>query len=97
MTGAEVRFVLAGSGHIAGVVNAPVAGKYQYWTNEMGAESLDDWLAGASETPGSWWLDWDKWLKKRSGKKVAAREAGAVTGVLEPAPGAFVKRRFETM
>lgn len=97
MTGAEVRFVLAGSGHIAGVVNPPAAGKYQYWTNEMGDGSLDDWLEGADEVAGSWWLDWDKWLKKRSGKKVAARKAGAVSGVLEAAPGTFVKCRFETM
>lgn len=96
MTAADVRFVLAGSGHIAGVVNPPAAGKYQYWINkDMSSESMDDWLEGAEETAGSWWLDWDKWLKRKSGKKVPARKAGAVNGVLEAAPGAFVKLRFD--
>jgi len=96
MTGADVRFVLAGSGHIAGVVNPPVAGKYQYWSNgDMSANTLDGWLSDASETEGSWWPDWDKWLKKRSGKKVFARKAGAINGMIEVAPGAFVKARFD--
>ena len=95
MVSADVRFVLAGSGHIAGVVNPPAAGKYQYWTNDMTAETLGDWLSGADETAGSWWLDWDKWLKRKSGKPVPARVAGAVNGVLEDAPGAFVKLRFD--
>nr|AIU99577.1 PHA synthase [uncultured bacterium] len=96
MTSADVRFVLAGSGHIAGVVNPPAAGKYQYWINkDMSPESLDSWVEGATETAGSWWLDWDKWLKRKSGKKVPARVAGAVNGVLESAPGSFVKLRFD--
>jgi polyhydroxyalkanoate synthase len=96
MPKADVRFVLAGSGHIAGVVNPPAAGKYQYWTNkDMSSETLSGWLEGAIETAGSWWLDWDKWLKRKSGKKVPARVAGAVGGVLEDAPGSFVKLRFD--
>ncbi len=96
MKNAEIRFVLAGSGHIAGVVNPEIPGKYQYWTNNnLGGESLLDWLEDAQETSGSWWPDWDKWLQKRSGQQVAARDAGAVCGVLEDAPGAFVKRRFD--
>lgn len=96
MTGAKVRFVLSGSGHIAGVVNPPAAGKYQYWAGpDLAGETLDDWLAEATETAGSWWPDWDKWLKRRSGKKLAAREAGAVHGVIESAPGAFVCKRFD--
>ena len=96
MTGADVRFVLAGSGHIAGVVNPPAAEKYQFWTNkDMTPETMDAWLEGAKETEGSWWPDWDKWLKKRSGKLVEARAPGAVNGVIEPAPGAFVKLRFD--
>lgn len=93
---AQNRFVLSGSGHIAGVVNPPAAGKYQYWTGDTAAkEDLAAWLAAATETDGSWWGDWDEWLKKRSGKKVMAREAGAVTGVLEDAPGSFVLDRFD--
>lgn len=96
MPKADVRFVLAGSGHIAGVVNPPAAGKYQYWTNtDMSSETLEGWLEGAAESAGSWWLDWDKWLKRKSGKKVPARVAGAVGGVLEDAPGSFVKLRFD--
>ncbi|MCY7279898.1 MAG: class I poly(R)-hydroxyalkanoic acid synthase, partial [Sphingomonas bacterium] len=57
------RFVLAGSGHIAGVVNPPAAGKYQYWINDQEPASLDEFIAGASETKGSWWPDWLDWLK----------------------------------
>ena len=96
MTAADVRFVLAGSGHIAGVVNPPSAEKYQYWTNkDLSPKTLNSWLEGASETAGSWWLDWDKWLKRKSGKKVPARKPGAVSGVIEHAPGSFVKLRFD--
>ena len=53
-----LRFVLAGSGHIAGVVNPPEAQKYQYWTNEEKVDTLDEFIAGATETKGSWWPDW---------------------------------------
>ncbi|MBL4808000.1 MAG: alpha/beta hydrolase, partial [Rhodobacteraceae bacterium] len=96
MENADVRFILSGSGHIAGVVNPPVAEKYQYWTNEnLDATVLPDWLEAATETSGSWWPDWDKWLKKRGGKKVAAREPGSNIGIIEDAPGSFVKRRFD--
>ncbi len=96
LSNADNRFVLSGSGHIAGVVNPPLAGKYQYWTGDTaGQEDLAVWLAEAHETEGSWWGDWDKWLKKRSGKQVAARAAGAVSGVLEDAPGSFVLDRFD--
>ena len=96
MTHAAVRFVVAGSGHIAGVVNPPAAGKYQFWSNDdESAEGLESWLAGATETPGSWWGDWDTWLKELSAQQVPARAPGAVLGALEPAPGGFVKRRFD--
>ncbi len=96
MSGAKVRYVLSGSGHIAGVVNPPAGKKYQFWTNEdMKPEKLEDWLENAEETPGSWWVDWDQWLKRRSGKKVPAREPGAVLGKLEDAPGRYVKVRFD--
>ncbi|RMF09569.1 MAG: alpha/beta fold hydrolase [Alphaproteobacteria bacterium] len=95
-SGAKNRFVLGGSGHIAGVVNPPASGKYQYWTRPgIRQATLDAWLEGASETPGSWWTDWDGWLKKLSGRKVDAREPGAVNGVIEDAPGSYVKVRFD--
>jgi polyhydroxyalkanoate synthase len=96
MTGADVRFVVSGSGHIAGVVNPPALQKYQYWTNsDMSPPTLEDWLKGAEETPGSWWPDWDVWLSTRSGRLVKAREPGARLGVIEPAPGSYVKVRFD--
>jgi len=96
MTGAEVRFVLSGSGHIAGVVNPPAAGKYQFWTNpDMSHHSLEPWLGAAEETPGSWWPDWDAWLKRRSGRTVDARAPGATLGTIEPAPGSYAKGRVD--
>lgn len=92
-----LRFVLAGSGHIAGVVNPPDAHKYQYWTNKKGADTLDDFIAGAKETPGSWWPDWLKWLEKHGGEKVdakGARKPGkGKLKALEDAPGSYVKTR----
>lgn len=86
-----VRFMVAGSGHIAGVINPPEAGKYQHWTNDNDAETFDEWFDGATEHPGSWWPDWHKWLAKKSGPQVAARTPG--DGALEPiedAPGTYV-------
>lgn len=86
-----VRFMLAGSGHIAGVINPPAAGKYNYWINEDQPKDLDEWLDGAEEFPGSWWTDWDKWLAPLSGKQVAKRVPGSgKLDVLESAPGSFV-------
>ncbi|TYO90819.1 PHA/PHB synthase family protein [Oceanicella actignis] len=96
MTNAQPRFVLAGSGHIAGVVNPPELKKYQHWVNEdLSPETLEEWLAAAEERPGSWWPDWAEWLRKRSGRLVAARQPGAVNGVIEDAPGSYVKKRFD--
>ena len=90
--GGPVRFILAGSGHIAGVINPPAAKKYQYWTNDKKAVSLDAWRAGSKETAGSWWPDWDKWLSKLSGEKVPARTPGdGKLKVLCDAPGTYVK------
>ncbi|WP_324809247.1 class I poly(R)-hydroxyalkanoic acid synthase [Sphingomonas sp. LY29] len=91
------RFVLAGSGHIAGVVNPPAAGKYQYWTNEGEAASLDEFVAGASEHKGSWWPDWIEWLKGRGPKTLKATGA-RVPGegkkkAIEDAPGRYVRTR----
>jgi len=90
--GGPVRFIIAGSGHIAGVINPPAANKYQYWTNEAGADDIESWRAGASETAGSWWPDWDAWLAKLSGPKVPARTPGdGGLKVLCDAPGTYVK------
>jgi len=92
-----LRFVLAGSGHIAGVVNPPAAGKYQYWTNEQRAETLDDFVAGATEHKGSWWPDWLAWISERSGGDVPAKGARIPgKGKLKPiedAPGRYVLTR----
>ena len=90
--GGETELVVAGSGHIAGVVNPPESGKYQYWTNKKAAANLNDWLKGATEHPGSWWPNWMEWLADKSGKMVPARdpELGALHPI-EPAPGSYVK------
>jgi polyhydroxyalkanoate synthase len=90
--GGPTRLVVAGSGHIAGVINPPKARKYQYWTNDSGAATLEEWMDGASEHPGSWWPDWGRWIKEHSGKEVEARAIGA--GKLKPiedAPGSYVR------
>ncbi len=94
MFGGPVEFVLAGSGHIAGVVNPPDKVKYQYWTDgDEDAADLGDWIKSAKEHPGSWWPYWIKWLNTRSGGKIPAREPGATLGVIEDAPGSYVKGR----
>ena len=91
------RFVLAGSGHIAGVVNPPAAGKYQYWTHDGEAQSLDDFVTGATEHKGSWWPDWIEWLRGLAPGTVAvdgARVPGAgKRKAIEDAPGRYVKSR----
>ncbi|WP_375403145.1 PHA/PHB synthase family protein [uncultured Sphingomonas sp.] len=92
-----IRFVLAGSGHIAGVVNPPAAGKYQYWTNDAAPSTLDEFVAGATETKGSWWPDWIGWLHNRDAAEVSAMGA-RVPGdgslpALGPAPGEYVRQR----
>jgi polyhydroxyalkanoate synthase len=92
--GGPVEFIMAGSGHIAGVINHPDAKKYQYWTNPNLKGAIEDWTAFAHEHPGSWWPHWDAWLSKISGPDVAARRPG--DGELQPlgdAPGTYVKVR----
>ena len=91
------RFVLAGSGHIAGVVNPPAAQKYQYWVNDSDARTLDAFVAAAREHKGSWWPDWLGWLKQQDGARVKAQGAripgkGKLKAV-EDAPGSYVKAR----
>ena len=94
----EKRFVMGASGHIAGVINPPAKNKRSHWIREDGAlpESLDAWLEGAQEHPGSWWTDWAAWLQKHSGKLIAAPKTygkGAKFKVIEPAPGRYVKQK----
>ena len=90
--GKDVTFTLAGSGHIAGVINAPAAKKYQHWTNAALPATLAEWQADAVEHPGSWWDHWSAWLAKRAGKQLPARdpEKGPLKPI-EPAPGSYVK------
>jgi polyhydroxyalkanoate synthase subunit PhaC len=93
--GGPVKFVVAGSGHIAGVINPPQTAKYQFWTDgEATGADIDHWLASATEHPGSWWPDWLAWLKKHGASKVKARKPGG--GKLKPiedAPGRYVRVR----
>jgi polyhydroxyalkanoate synthase len=92
--GGPVAFTLAGSGHIAGVINAPAAMKYQHWTNDALPPTLESWMAGAVESPGSWWPHWATWLKAKSGRQVPARDpAAGPLPALDDAPGSFVKVR----
>jgi polyhydroxyalkanoate synthase len=88
-------FLLAGSGHIAGVVNPPAANKYQYWTNPAPGDTLSSFIDGAREHPGSWWPHWANWLREQDGADVQAggkRVPGAAgDSVIEDAPGRYVK------
>lgn len=89
-----VTFMMAGSGHIAGVINHPDAKKYQHWLNSKLPEKVEDWIEGAKEHPGSWWPHWDGWLSALSGSKVKARTPGdAGLKVLGDAPGTYVKMK----
>ena len=93
--GGPVKYVLSGSGHIAGVVNPPALKKYQYWTNDnLEAENLAEWMKGAEEHKGSWWPDWREWLGGLDAEEVPARriEAGPLPPI-EDAPGSYVRVR----
>jgi polyhydroxyalkanoate synthase len=89
--GGPVTYVLAGSGHIAGVINPPTRPKYQYWTNDRPAATLEAWIENAQEHPGSWWPHFADWLARHSGRMVPARTPGATSGAIEDAPGSYVK------
>jgi len=93
--GGPVRFVMAGSGHIAGVVNPPAKNKYQYWTGQRPRNAdLDGWLAKAKEYPGSWWPDWLVWLTRQGPTEVPARVPGeGALKAIEDAPGSYVRVR----
>ncbi|MCU0732242.1 MAG: class I poly(R)-hydroxyalkanoic acid synthase [Hyphomonas sp.] len=90
--GGKVEYVVAGSGHIAGVVNPPAKGKYQHWTGGPPVGDFDTWLAKATEHPGSWWPHWREWIRAHDGQEVEPREPGAHPAypAIEDAPGRYV-------
>ena len=99
--GGPVRFVLGGSGHIAGIVNPPAAKKYHFWTSDALPETAEQWFDGATQRPGSWWEDWQAWIDARNGdesggsSKVPARVPGdGALKVLEDAPGSYAMLRL---
>src|SRR2546421_796293 len=90
--GGPVRFVLGGSGHIAGIVNPPAAKKYHFWSNDALAETAEQWFAGAKQQPGSWWEDWQRWIDDANGgEKVPAR---IPANAIEDAPGSYAMMRL---
>lgn len=89
--GGDVRYVLSGSGHIAGVINPPAKNKYQYWTGGEPRGRYEDWVAEATETPGSWWPNWQEWIESLSDERVAPPGMGSKTyPSLCDAPGTYV-------
>jgi polyhydroxyalkanoate synthase len=90
--GGSIRFVVAGSGHIAGVVNPPVRNRYRYWTDGPPVGELETWLEAAEEHPGSWWPDWQAWSEVQDARRIPAREIGGdrLTPI-EDAPGSYVR------
>jgi polyhydroxyalkanoate synthase len=91
--GGDVEFVMAGSGHIAGVVNPPSSRKYQHWTGGKPVGEFEDWIAKATENPGSWWPHWQAWVEAKDNRRVKARKIGPRTKTLGDAPGTYVKTR----
>ena len=92
--GGPVDFVLTGSGHIAGVVNPPDKGKYQFWTGGPAKGEYEDWLTTAVETPGSWWPHWQQWIETQDARRVKARKVGGTQlNAIEEAPGSYVMAR----
>lgn len=92
--GGDVDYVMAGSGHIAGVVNHPNSGKYQHWTGGKPQGEFDSWVAKAEENPGSWWPHWQAWIEKQDGRRSDARKPGrSGKPVLGDAPGEYVRAR----
>ncbi|MEJ6783044.1 PHA/PHB synthase family protein [Aminobacter sp. Piv2-1] len=91
--GGDVDYVVGGSGHIAGVINPPAANKYQFWSSGKPTGDFDDWLSHATETAGSWWPHWQRWIEAKDDRRVSARKPGTSGRVLEDAPGTYVKVR----
>jgi polyhydroxyalkanoate synthase len=93
--GGDVTYVVSGSGHIAGVVNPPDKNKYQYWSDRPVDGEFEDWLARATETPGSWWPHWHRWVLAHDAEKVARRRPGGdQLNPIEEAPGSYVRVRI---
>ena len=92
-----VKFVLGGSGHIAGIVNPPAANKYGYWTFDDLPEASDEWQSKAAWHEGSWWTDWEEWIAARNGpERVPARVPGeGGLAAIEDAPGSYARVRTE--
>ena len=88
------RYVLAGSGHIAGVINPPEGNKYYYYVNDELPPTPEQWLEGAARLEGSWWLDWQRWQRRFAGPRIPAREVPA-DRVIESAPGRYALRRID--
>ena len=98
LLGSKPRFVLSGSGHIAGMINPPAADKYGYWTNDKLPATADEWFKGAKQHRGSWWTDWLSWLGPHLGAQVPAREVGkgrVRLRAIEPAPGSYARQRAD--
>jgi polyhydroxyalkanoate synthase len=92
--GGPVDYIVAGSGHIAGVVNPPGKVKYQYWTGGPARGSYEDWIAAAQEHPGSWWPHWFAWVEAQAPKRVKARGPGSgKLPALADAPGTYVLKK----
>lgn len=90
----KTRFVLGGSGHIAGVINPPKANKYGYWTNDILAETPDAWYRDAKQNEGSWWTDWQQWVTKEENTQVIKRiPGGGKLSIIEDAPGSYVQAK----
>jgi polyhydroxyalkanoate synthase len=90
------RFVLSGSGHIAGMVNPPAANKYGFWTNDKVPATPDAWFAGAKQHEGSWWTNWRQWVAPYLGREVPARVPGkGKLKVIEAAPGTYARIRAD--
>jgi polyhydroxyalkanoate synthase len=95
--GGKARFVLSGSGHIAGMINPPAANKYGYWTNEALPEKPDDWFAAAEQHEGSWWPNWKEWITPHLGPMVLPRIPGkGKLDVIEAAPGSYARMRVDS-
>jgi polyhydroxyalkanoate synthase len=95
LVGGEARFVLAASGHVAGVINPPARNKRSHWFNDDLESDPQGWFDGAEEKPGSWWPDWDAWMRHHSSGTIPApsQQGNARFGPIEPAPGRYVKEK----
>lgn len=96
LLGGKVRFTLAAAGHVAGVINPPASGKYCHWTSRAKTSNPDQWIENATMENGSWWPDWDEWVREFTGTKVKARTPGNKTyKPIEAAPGSYVKAKAD--